>query len=232
MSKIGRNDPCPCDSGRKYIFTAGNLPQHFRKKSEAGFTYMGLLILLAIMAIVSATALQVGAIVHRRAAEEALLDVGREFSRALESYRLATPVGQPSEPATLQDLLRDPRFPGVVRHLRKLYYDPISGRQEWGIQRLEDSRGIVGIFSLSDARPIKIANFELRLQGFTGKSSYQEWVFTRQQAVAAGVAGSGEKYTNPMDLMADTEDQSPATDYATDLTRMSNGLIHPIDLVE
>jgi len=227
MSKTGRNDPCPCGSGRKHKSLAGKLPRNFSKRHDAGFTYLGLLFLLAIIGIVSATALQVGAVMHRRAAEEALLDVGREFSQALESYRRVTPKGQPDEPSTLQDLLKDPRFPGVVRHLRKLYYDPVTGRQEWGIQRSEDMKGIAGVFSLSDAKPIKIGNFDLRLQGFTGKSSYQDWVFTSQQVAGA----PGGKYINPMDLTG-TEDPGPASDYGTDLPRMSNGLIHPIDLVE
>lgn len=215
----------------KHYTFAGNSPRNLSKRTNEGFTYLGLLILLAIIGIVSATALQVGIVMHRRAAEEALLDVGREFSRALESYRRATPVGQSDEPSSLQDLLKDPRFPGAVRHLRKLYYDPITGRQEWGIQRSEDTERIAGVFSLSDAKPIKIANFDLRLQSFEGKSSYQDWIFTFQQAIAPGAAGSNKTYINPLDLI-DTQETAPATDNATELPRMSNGLINPRDLVD
>jgi type II secretory pathway pseudopilin PulG len=211
----------------RYHSLARRLPQNFCKSSEAGFTYLGLLILLVIIGIVSATALQMGVAMQRRVAEEALLDVGREFSRALESYRLATPSGQPDEPEKLQDLLKDPRFPGTVRHLRKVYSDPIMGQQEWGILRSEDSGRIVGLFSLSDAKPIKIANFDLRLQEFAGKSSYQQWVFSGQQANAT----SGSRLVNPLDLM-DQPEASPATDSSTDIPRMSNGYINPIDLRE
>jgi type II secretory pathway pseudopilin PulG len=232
MRKTGRNDPCPCGSGKKYKFLEENLPRHFSKRHDAGFTYLGLLILLAIIGIVSATALQVGVVMHRRAAEETLLNVGSEFSRALESYRRATPVGQPDEPSTLQDLLKDPRFPGVVRHLRKLYDDPITGQQEWGILRSEESKRVVGVFSLSDAKPIKIANFDLRLQEFAGKSSYQQWVFTGQQASVADGSGSGARLINPLDLMGEPE-ANPATDSSIDSpSPLPPGLTSPRDLMD
>lgn len=205
------------------------------KKANSGFTYLGLLILLAIIAIVSTVALQVGVVIHRRAAEETLLDVGREFSRALESYRRATPTGQPDEPATLQDLLKDPRFPGTVRHLRKLYDDPVSGQQGWGIQRSEDTERISGVFSLSEAKPIKIANFDLRHLEFAGKTSYQQWVFTSQQASAIPGSGGPAKLVNPLDLL-DTQEPGTATDIATDPAqeppRRPNGLINPLDLLD
>lgn len=228
----------------KHYSLAENLPRNFNtrnfnKRPDAGFTYLGLLMLLAILGIVSATAVQLGSVVHRRAAEETLLNVGNEFSRALESYRSATPAGQPDEPPSLQDLLKDPRFPGVVRHLRKLYADPITGQQDWGILRSEESKHIVGVFSLSDAKPIKIANFDTRWQDFAGKFSYQEWVFTSTQA---GTDSSKKStYTSPQDLMDESEENPTTnstgsagttddTDTATDITRMSNGLINPMDL--
>ena len=209
---------------------AENLPRNFSKRADAGFTYLGLLILLAIIGIISATALQVGVVMHRRAAEEALLDVGREFSRALESYRRATPAGEPDEPSALQDLLKDSRFPGTVRHLRKLYHDPITGQQEWGILRAEESKQIVGVFSLSEAKPIKIANFDLRLQDFAGKSSYQEWVFTSTQA-SSGSSGA-PTFTRPLDLMGEPE-ANPATNSATDSSSLPPpGRTRPLDLMD
>lgn len=230
MKKTGRNNPCPCGSGKNYKFLEENLPQHFSKRPDAGFTYLGLLILLAIMGIVSVAAVQVGVVVHRRAAEEALLNVGSEFSRALESYKRATPAGQPDEPATLLDLLKDPRFPGVVRHLRKLYPDPITGQQEWGILREEESKQIVGVFSLSDAKPIKIANFDLRFKDFAGKSSYQEWVFTSTQADAGSARGT--KFISPLELMGEPE-ANPATNPSTDSSnQLPPGGTSPRDLMD
>lgn len=193
-----------------------NLLRNACTKPAAGFTYLGLLILLAIMGIVSAAAVQMGVAVHRRTAEEALLDVGREFSRALESYRRATPSGVVNEPMTLKDLLKDPRLPGTVRHLRKLFNDPITGQQEWGLLRSEDTQRIVGVFSLSEARPIKIANFDLRLRRFEGKLSYQAWVFTAMQSGMAGGSDSVALLIDPRELVDDPEYEDAASNSEPD----------------
>ena len=186
------------------------------ERQAAGFAYLGLLIMLAVIGIVGATALQIGKAIHRRAAEEALLDIGLEFGQALESYRRATPVGQPDAPFDLKDLLKDPRHPGAVRHLRKIFDDPMTGNSEWGISRSEDTKRIEGVYSLSDDRPIKVANFDFRYQGFEGKSSYRQWVFTRLQTNTAGMVGvdggssGGRALIDPRESMGEREATSPA----------------------
>lgn len=147
------------------------------RDSERGFTYLGLLILVAIIGIASATSLQAGAALQRRAAEEELLDIGMAFRNALISYANATPMGQKRAPSSLQDLLKDPRYPNPRRHLRKLYADPLTGKEEWGVIEAQDGGGIIGVYSLSNARPIKTGNFEAVFQGFAGKTSYREWRF-------------------------------------------------------
>jgi type II secretory pathway pseudopilin PulG len=211
-------------------------------RSGAGFAYLGLLILLAIMGVVGAAALQLGKVTHRRAAEEALLDVGSEFGQALENYRRASPAGRPDAPLELQELLKDPRSPGTLRHLRKLYADPLTGKQEWGTLRSPDSNRILGVYSLSDARPIKIANFDPQFQDFAGKSSYRQWVFTRGQggaAVAAGgaagSASSGGTLITPMEL-ADPAEAAPAAAHPAETSPPAaasgspSGLVSPRDL--
>ena len=143
----------------------------------AGFSYLGLLILIAIIGIAASTTLQAGSILQRRAAEEELLEIGAEFRSALISYANATPAGQKRAPSSLQDLLKDPRYPGVRRHLRKLYADPITGKEEWGLVDAIDGSGIAGFHSLSNAKPIKISNFDIAFQEFEQKSSYRDWKF-------------------------------------------------------
>ncbi|MEO8387795.1 type II secretion system protein [Polaromonas sp.] len=140
-----------------------------------GFTYLGLLILVAIIGIVSTATLQLGSLVARRAAEEELLAIGAEFQAALSSYATATPSGQKRTPTSLNDLLRDPRYPGVRRHLRKLYSDPITGKDEWGIVQMGSE--ITGIYSLSNATPIKQKNFEPEFIDFEDTTTYQAWKF-------------------------------------------------------
>lgn len=152
-------------------------PKQRGLKASSGFTYLGLLILVAIIAIASVATLHLGATVQRRVAEEELLEIGAEFRTALISYANATPVGQRRAPQTLQDLLKDPRYPSIRRHLRKLYADPLTGKEEWGILEAIDGSGIVGVHSLSDAQPIKIDNFEAPFREFAGKTSYREWKF-------------------------------------------------------
>jgi type II secretory pathway pseudopilin PulG len=155
-----------------------------RTRPRRGFAYLSLLIVIAIIGVAAAATLQLGSILQRRAAEEELLAVGSEFRRALISYSGATPVGQPSVPPTLQALLKDPRYPNIRRHLRKLYYDPLTGSQQWGTVMSIDGKGIVGVYSLSTAKPIKIGNFETQFLGFADKTSYADWVFMAVMPVA------------------------------------------------
>jgi type II secretory pathway pseudopilin PulG len=147
------------------------------KRRQQGFTYLSLVILLAIMGLVGAAALKVDALLARAAAEQELLEAGAAFSAALDSYAAATPQGKPPQPPTLQDLLKDTRFPGVKRHLRKIFVDPISGKAEWGITYLGDKVGVIGVYSLSQAQPLKLANFDERFQNFENKTHYADWKF-------------------------------------------------------
>lgn len=147
------------------------------RQRQLGFTYLGLVILLAIIGLVGAAALKVDALLARAAAEQELLETGAAFSAALDSYAAATPQGQPPQPPTLQDLLKDNRFPNVKRHLRKIFVDPISGKAEWGITYLGDKIGVIGVYSLSQAQPLKQANFDERFQNFENKTHYADWKF-------------------------------------------------------
>lgn len=165
------------------------LSKHCHRRND-GFTYLGLLILITIIGIASAATMQMGAVMQRRAAEEELLDIGAEFRAALISYANATPLGQARAPQALHDLIKDPRYPGVRRHLRKLYTDPITGKEGWGTIQTLNGSGIVAIYSLSEARPIKIGNFDPILQSFTGKTRYRDWVFgITPQSIEAPLAG-------------------------------------------
>jgi len=141
-----------------------------------GFTYVGLLIFLAILALASAATLTTGHLMQRRAAEEELLFVGGQFAAAFRSYANATPAGQRAVPATLEDLLRDPRYPGVRRHLRRLYVDPVTGRAQWGLVAAPGG-GIMGVHSLSEAAPIKVAEFDPPFAVLAGRTAYKEWLF-------------------------------------------------------
>jgi type II secretory pathway pseudopilin PulG len=151
------------------------MPRSARR--QHGFTYLGLIILVAILGLVGAAGLKMGSLLQRQAAEQELLDIGAQFSDALYSYAAATPPGQPQQPPNLAALLRDPRTPQLRRHLRKLFVDPITGRAEWGLLYQPGSNGIIGVHSLSQAVPLKVGNFEARFAGFEGKAHLSEWQF-------------------------------------------------------
>ncbi|MFT4172091.1 MAG: type II secretion system protein [Rhodocyclaceae bacterium] len=147
------------------------------RRRTTGFTYIGLLIVLAIIGIAAAATVQVGAIAQRRQAEDELLFVGLQFKQALRAYYEATPAGTASTlPRRLEDLTRDPRYPFTRRYLRKIYDDPLTGTRDWGIIKAGDG-GIVGLYSKSRDKPIRIANFPDEFFHFEGKKSYADWVF-------------------------------------------------------
>jgi type II secretory pathway pseudopilin PulG len=160
------------------------------RRAQGGFTYLGLIVLVMVIGMVGAATLKIGALMQRTAAENELLETGAAFSEALRSYAAATPQGQPQQPPTLQELLKDPRFPGVRRHLRKIFIDPMTGKAEWGIVYLGDKKGVIGVYSLSTAKPFKVGNFDARFVNFENKQKISEWRFTAggQGLVAPGAA--------------------------------------------
>jgi len=170
-----------------------------RLRRVGGFTYLSLLILLAIIGLVTATALKLGSVVQRSRAEMELLDIGAAFSDALKSYADATPAGMPPQPPSLKELLKDPRFPGTRRHLRKLFVDPMTGKAEWGILYLGDKVGVLAVYSLSDAKPVKVGNFPARYTGFEGKAHISDWKFSMALAgaVPSEMTGPSPRVTAP-----------------------------------
>jgi type II secretory pathway pseudopilin PulG len=145
--------------------------------AQGGYAYLALMILIAIIGLTAAASAQLGAVYQRRMAEEQLLVIGGEFQRALLSYSVATPLGVATQPRTFDDLLRDQRYPSVMRHLRKVYADPMTGKADWVLVKSPDGQTIAGIHSASNGHPIQIAHFPADFEGFDKKKSYQEWVF-------------------------------------------------------
>jgi len=178
-----------------------------RLRREAGFTYVGLIVLVTIIGLVGAATLKADALLRRAAAEQELLEIGAAFSAALTSYAEATPRGQPPQPPSLDELLKDPRFPGMRRHLRKIFVDPITGKAEWGIVWLNkgggiDGRGgsgVVAVYSLSQAKPLKQANFDARFQNLESREHIADWKFAATgQGVAQGQPGQpGQPLAQP-----------------------------------
>lgn len=137
-----------------------------------GFTYLAILFAVAILSGGLAMAGEVWHTTMQREKEAELLRVGEEYRQAIERYYLAGPRHYPR---TLEDLLKDPRHAGTVRHLRRLYPDPISGG-DWTVVSAPGG-GIAGVHSTSTASPMKVEGFPLLYRDFAKASAYADWKF-------------------------------------------------------
>lgn len=151
-----------------------------------GVILLALLIGLALSGIALMGAVDIWTLQRQREREQQLLYVGDQYRLAIGRYYYAAPAGTPKTlPATLEMLLEDDRFPVPVRHLRRLYPDPITGHAEWG--QLRSGERILGIYSLSEAKPVKQAGFSVADESFTGRAHYKEWIFSFSGAPATVV---------------------------------------------
>lgn len=145
-----------------------------------GFTYLGVLILVAVLGILLSAVGSAWRTHVVREREEELLFVGHEYRKAIAKFSASTPVGAHRYPLELAELLKDPRRPDTQRYLRKLYRDPITDSTQWGLLRTPDG-GIAGVYSLSEHTPLKQANFRPENRAFEGKEKYRDWLFTPLQ---------------------------------------------------
>lgn len=183
-------------------------------RHQAGFTYVGLIVLVAIIGLVGAATLKADSLLRRAAAEQELLEIGAAFSAALTSYAEATPRGQLPQPPSLEELLKDPRFPGTRRHLRKIFVDPVTGKAEWGIVWLNKGNGtkgsggsgVLAVYSLSEAKPLKQANFDARFQNFENRRHLSEWKFA---VIGRGVAQAQAQIQPPQPGQANVQPGQP-----------------------
>lgn len=147
-----------------------------RRAPQRGFSYIGLLIGVAIMGVMLSAIGEAWQITRQREKEDELLYVGDQFRIAIGNYYQQTPGRAKQLPASLQDLLKDPRYPNTRRYLRKIYVDPMTGNADWGLIKAANG-AIFGVFSRSEAEPLKKARFPLAYQYFEGRKKYSEWQF-------------------------------------------------------
>lgn len=150
-----------------------------------GFSYLWVLMLVALMGVGLTVAAEVHSVASQRDKERELIAIGRQFRTAIGRYYES---GNRQFPNALSDLLRDERVPGVRRHLRKIFIDPMTGKAEWGLVRCAGR--IIGVHSLSKKKPIKQDGFEPDEIALAKKMTYSEWVFAyRPVATPASPAG-------------------------------------------
>jgi type II secretory pathway pseudopilin PulG len=152
-------------------------------RRAGGFTYLSVLFIVAIL---TAGLALIGEVWHTSAMREKeadLLFAGNQYRKAIARYYLSGPQRQ--YPRALDDLIKDPRRPGAERYLRKLYPDPVTGK-EWILVKAPDG-GILGVHSASEDKPFKTARFKVRDASFEGAQKYSDWkfVYMPQAAPAA-----------------------------------------------
>jgi len=145
-------------------------------RSQEGFSYIGIMLAVALIGTQLALAGVEWSFAQARQKERELLFVGGQFRTAISQYYLNPKGPQKEYPRRLEDLLKDPRYPGTVRHLRKIYADPITGKKQWGLIKLPNG-GIIGVYSLSEKEPIKTGNFRPADLSFKNKQRYADWKF-------------------------------------------------------
>ena len=151
-----------------------------------GFTYIGLLIAVAILGVGLAAVGMVWRTQAQRERELELLFIGREFRSAIASY--LKNGGQ--YPKDIADLLEDKRFPVPKHHLRRLYADPMTGAADWTIIQT-NFEGITGIASSSTAEPIKKSGFTGIEERFNDAKCYCDWQFIYQPRFNGRRYGTG-----------------------------------------
>jgi type II secretory pathway pseudopilin PulG len=146
------------------------------KQAPLGFVLIGMFMLVMLSGLVMAQAAMRWQTQVLREREQELIRVGLAYRDAIGRYYNQTPAVVKVFPQTLELLLDDTRFPNPRRHLRRLYQDPITQREGWGIVEAP-SGGIMGIYSLSDKPPFKSKGYRGELQHLNNKRYYGEWYF-------------------------------------------------------
>jgi type II secretory pathway pseudopilin PulG len=156
--------------------------------NQRGATLMIVLVMVVVMGLAAGLTGSTWKTITQREREAELLFRGEQYRRAIESYYTTTQSGgQGTFPNRLEDLLKDPRSLQSVRHLRKLYLDPMTG-EEFEIIRaggkisglpgaVQATGGIKGVRSRSTLKPFKQDGFSKVHEKFAGAQEYRQWEF-------------------------------------------------------
>jgi len=152
-----------------------------RRKRGRGFTYLGLMFLIALMGMAAAMASAVWSTTQRRDNERELVFTGRQFAAAIERYRKRSVDSARLYPRSLQELVLDDRGGQLHHHLRRIFVDPITGSPHWGLIQLPDG-GIIGVHSLSERAPYKRGFVTTDFPVPKVSRSYSDWYFVAPSA--------------------------------------------------
>ncbi len=139
---------------------------------------MTVLILVVVLGLALGMAGSSWRTIMQQVKEEELLWRGDQYRKAIAAYYGISQSGVQRYPNTLEDLLKDPRSLQTVRHLRRLYPDPMTGG-DWIIIK-DPAGGIKGVHSSSNLEPFKKDGFTEDDEDFKDATKYSEWEFSYQ----------------------------------------------------
>lgn len=155
---------------------------------QRGYTYLGVLLVVLVLGMTLTGATLVSETARRRDKEQELIFAGQQYVDAIRSYYESGEGGVSTYPHSIAELLRDPRFPGVRRHLRKPWRDPMTPSGEWDLIVGEDG-GIIGVRSRSRQVPLgKLPMAQpqsVEETPATDKPTYRDWQFRFEPANTA-----------------------------------------------
>jgi type II secretory pathway pseudopilin PulG len=158
-----------------------------RRRGPAGYTYLYVMFLVVVMGLASTVATRQWKTEIRREREAELLFRGDQIRQAIGLYYLTARAGFNAYPRSLDDLVKDPNSSATRRYLRKLYKDPITGKD---FELIKEGDYVKGVRSSSTATPTKKGNFPKEYEEFATKSSYRDWVFEYKPQGFSGVIKS------------------------------------------
>lgn len=173
--------------------------------NDQGMVLLMVLLAVVIIGLAAGIAGSTWRDMMARVKEQELLFRGDQYRRAIESYYNVKHGGAPNVfPSKLEDLLKDPRFPGMTRHLRKLWPDPVTGNPFIPIKDPTKGGRITGVKSGSQNEPFKKSGFSLEYEDFKDKTSYQEWQFVYEPPKKAN-----QKTEQPKKVMQQNQQNQP-----------------------
>lgn len=155
------------------FMTAGRHNSQFRQQ---GFTYVVMLLALAIFCVGLAAIGKTWSVVAQRDKEDELIQIGDEYESAIADYYNHSPSKVKKYPGSFQDLLQDTRYVGTVRHIRRIYIDPITKNSTWGLIPAPDG-GFMGVYSLSTKETLHKTPVMLTDGSFVAGLRYIDWKF-------------------------------------------------------
>lgn len=156
---------------------------------QAGFTYLWLLFAIAVAGAAAAAIGERASVARQREKEAELAFRGQAIARAIASYWAATPAATKELPSALAELVEDRRGPAIVRHLRRVYDDPFTGRPDWVLITADDGR-VRGVRSGAEVVAFSVVGLASAPSGTSRRVSERLFVFAPAPAEPASQAAS------------------------------------------